>query len=960
MSLAPGTRLGPYDVTAKIGEGGMGEVYRAHDTKLNRDVALKVLPDSFLHDADRLARFQREAHVLASLNHPNIAAIYGLEEAPSSSGQAGTRALVMELVEGEDLSQRIARGQIPLHEALPIAKQIAEALEAAHEQGIIHRDLKPANIKVKSDGTVKVLDFGLAKSASSAAEAAPYAQGSAGQDSVGRDFPGSPKPFGEGGSRAELSQSPTITTPAMTQVGMLLGTAAYMSPEQAKGRPADKRSDVWAFACVLYEMLTGERAFADDDVSETLASVLKSDPDWTRIPLDVPPAIRTLIQRCLVKDRRQRVSDISAAKFILSELSHISTPPTSATTSAAVVMPRTRWQGLLPVVAAAGVTAIIVGAGGWALRPVSRPLTVAQFSFALPDGQVLSATRQAVAISPDGTRIAYAANSRIYLRSIGELEPHAIPGTESTTVVGLLNPMFAPDGQSVAFFSQGEGSSTSLTSILLKRIPIIGGAASVIGTMESHFGASWSPEGILIGQIGGILRVSPTGGARELVVRVPPDERVYGPQMLPGGRTVLFTVGKNVIFNVDGWDKAQVVAQSLADGTRKTLIDGGSDGRYLPSGHVVYTVGGTMFAAPFDVQSLTITGAPVPVVVGVRRTIGRGTPARHLAFSETGTLVYVPGPATTSSGTASLILGDGRGGSELLKIPPGEYSHPRVSPNGSVLAVARITGQESDIWTYDLSGSTEIRRLTFGGNSRFPVWSGDGQRVTFQSAREGDRAIFWQSADGTSAAERLTKPAQGEEHRPEAWSRDGARLLFSVVKDAKFALWVLTLNDMKTDPFGGVQSAEPLGASFSPDGRWVVYASTSVPGGTLSPNRGIFVQPFPATGQMHQAPKKFIDFHPVWGSDGMGILYVPGASRDTVLVPITTHPTVAFGTPADLPRGPRPELLSGDVRGYDILPDGRFVSLSHASGEGSASASSNEIRVVLNWTEELTRLVPAK
>ncbi len=328
--------------------------------------------------------------------------------------------------------------------------------------------------------------------------------------------------------------------------------------------------------------------------------------------------------------------------------------------------------------------------------------------------------------------------------------------------------------------------------------------------METPLGASWSPEGILIGQAGGIIRVSPTGGATELIAKVDPEERAYGPQMLPGGGTVLFTVGKNVSISTDGWDKAQVVAQSLTDGTRKILIDNGSDGRYLPSGHLLYAASGTMFAAPFDVESLTVTGT-------ARASCRGRTPARLDVLpppgiwhsQRTGTLVYVPGPATTSSTVASLVLGDSRGDSAPLKIPAGEFAHPRVSPDGSVLAVMRSSGKESDIAIYDLSGKAEIRRLTFDGSSRFPVWSGDGRRVTFQSAHDSDRAIFWQPADGTGTAERLTKPAQGEEHRPDSWSRDGKHLLFSVVKDANFALWVLTLDSRKAEPFGGVQSGEP-------------------------------------------------------------------------------------------------------------------------------------------------------
>ena len=662
MSLAPGTRFGSHEVVAQIGVGGMGEVHRARDLKLNREVALKVLPDSFVNDPDRLARFQREAHVLASLNHPNIAAIYGVEES------SGVRALVMELVEGPTLAERIAEGSIPIDEATGIAAQIAEALGAAHDQGVVHRDLKPANIKVKPDGTVKVLDFGLAKAVEPA--------GSRSSDAV--------------------SQSPTITTPAMTQIGVLLGTAAYMSPEQAKGRPADKRSDVWAFGCVFYEMLTGTRAFAEEDISETLAAVLKSEPDWTRIPSDVPQAIRTLIQRCLVKDRRQRVADISAAKFVLCELGSLGTRPATANVAAA---PRSRWQRVLPPLAAAAVTAVIVGAGAWALWPASPPHAVARFSFPLPERVVLAGTRQALAISRDGTQMVYAADSRIYRRSIDELEPHAIPGTESTSAGGLLNPMFSPDGQYIGFFPQGDGTTGPQTNIVLRRIPIAGGAASTIATMAPTFGASWSPEGIVIGQEDGILRVSPANGAMQQIVRIAPDERIYGPRLLPGGRTVIFTLGKTAAIAVDGWEKAQVVAQSLTDSARKVLIDGGSDAQYLPSGHLLYGVSGTMFVAPFDAETVTITGAAVPVIVGVRRATGRFYPARHLAVSETGTLMYVPGPATTLN-AAALVVGDSRVPPELLKIPLGEYAHPRVSPDGRMVAVARGTGQESDIATY--------------------------------------------------------------------------------------------------------------------------------------------------------------------------------------------------------------------------------------------------------------------
>jgi serine/threonine-protein kinase len=924
MSLTPGTRFGSYEVAAQIGVGGMGEVHRARDIKLGRDVALKVLPDSFANDPDRLARFQREAHMLASLNHPNIAAIYGVEDV------AGTRALVMELVEGPTLADLIsgaAPRALEVDDALQIAVQIAEALGAAHDQGIVHRDLKPANIKVKPDGTVKVLDFGLAKAVEPDRSAAPSFSSA---------------------NPAVLSQSPTITTPAMTQIGVLLGTAAYMSPEQAKGRPADKRSDVWAFGCVLYEMLTGTRAFAEDDISETLAAILKSEPDWTRIPADVPHAIRTLIQRCLVKDRRQRVADISAATFVLCELSNLGTRPATANVAAP---PRARWRRLWPALAAAAAAAAIVGATMWMLRPVPRALLTSRFTFGLPAGEGLTGTgRNLMTISRDGALIAYAANSRVYLRPIGDVVARAIPGTDSP-LIGALTPLISPDGQSIAFFSAGEGGS--LAASMLKRVAVNGGAVSPLASLDVPLGASWGPDGILVGQAGkGIVRVPETGGVPEIVVNVAPEDRAYGPQMLPDGQTLLYTIAKN--FAENGWDKAQIVAHSFKDRSQRVVIERGADARYLTSGHLMYSVAGTVFAAPLDIETLQLTGPVVPVVVGVRRTAGRATPATHLAVSETGTLVYLPGPATDAAGLRNIVLE-----STPLKVPSAEYEHPRVSPDG-VLAVEKKTGPEREIHVYDLSEQTEMRRLTFGGNNRFPVWSGNGRRVAFQSSRDGDRAIFSQSSDGVGGAERLTKPELGEEHRPESWSRDGAHLLFSIFKDAKFSLWVLTLDSKKAQPFGNVRSNEPLSATFSPDGRWVAYTVNDGMGGMLSPNRGVHVQPFPATGERHQVPRRVLDFHSLWAPDSKSIFYVPSAARATVSVPITTRPSVTFGTPVELPRAPRPSLLSPDVRGYDVLRDGRFIAVVPASDDASGSPGGSEFRVVLNWFEELRRLAPVK
>jgi dipeptidyl aminopeptidase/acylaminoacyl peptidase len=601
---------------------------------------------------------------------------------------------------------------------------------------------------------------------------------------------------------------------------------------------------------------------------------------------------------------------------------------------------------LIPVLAASVVTAIVAGAAAWALRPSPPAPVVTQFDFRLPEGQAFSGvSRQNVAISSDGTKITYLANGRLYVRSLGELEPKAVAGVESDPT--LLNPIFAPDGESIVFFSQS----------VLKRIPVSGGTPSTIAMLGvTPFGISWSADGILVGQgPGGVVRVPVAGGVAEQLVSVATDEWAYGPQMLPGGRVLTYTLAKGS--DDERWDKAQIIAHSLADGTKRVLIEGGSDARYLPTGHLVYSVSGTTFAVPFDAESLMVTGTPVPVMVGVRRPTGLATGAAQLSVSTNGTLAYVPGP-TSPSATRNVLIGDGSSEPVALKIPPALYVHPRASPDGKTIAVGRINGQESDIWTYDLSGATEIRRLTFGGNNRFPVWSSDSRRITYQSARDGDRGIFWQNADGTGTAERLTTAAAGEEHVPESWSRDGTRLLFAVVQGASRALWVLAIDDRKSQPFGSVQSRESFSASFSPDGQWVAYAFTDRTGGLTSANRGVFVEPFPPTGEKHQVPKLAVDFHPVWAPDGKRIFFVPAAARPMASVPIVTSPSIAFGTAAELPGVPRPGFLSTDLRGYDVLRDGRVISST--ASDAAATTLRPEVRVVLNWFEELKRLARSK
>jgi serine/threonine-protein kinase len=905
VALAPGTRLGPYEITAQIGVGGMGEVYRATDTNLKRAVAIKVLPETVAADAERLARFQREAEVLASLSHPNIAIIHGLEKSDGVTG------LVMELVEGPTLADRITPDPIPLEDALPIARQIAEALETAHDQGIIHRDLKPANIKVRPDGTVKVLDFGLAKALEPVSV-------------VGGD----------------VTASPTITSPAITRMGLILGTAAYMSPEQAKGREADKRSDIWAFGAVLYEMLTGKRAFHGEDMSDTLASVLKSDPDWTLLPAGLSPAVRTLVEKCLVKDRRTRIADISVAKFLLAEQANLHT---TTFHQDADRRPRTFWRRTTPVTAAILLTSAITGGAVWYLRPApSRPVT--QFSIAAATGTAFS-TGQPVAISPDGLRIAYAANQQLYLRSLSELESRPISGILGLGSI-LRFPVFSPDGRRLAFWSQVDGT--------LRTIAVTGGTSVVLCEVSPFpIGLSWDGEWILFANRSGVSRVSANGGKPEILMTTREGEIASNPRMLPGRRAVLFTLATGSVADLDRWDSAEIVVQDLDSGKRSTLVRGGSDARYVPTGHLLYAVGGTVQAVPFDLKRLEVTGGPVPAILGVmRHTVQRfstltTTGSAYYSFSDTGSLAYVPGPTSIMS-LKSVALIDRDGRAKALGLPLGDYGFPRVSPDGTRVAYGTDNGKQADIWVYDISGQTAARRLTFGGANRFPVWSADGKRVAFQSDREGDRGIFWQPVDD-GMAERLTKPEDKEvSHFPDSFSPDGRLLSFTVRKGLTSRLWILSLTDKKTSAFSG--SSTSVGRSaFSPDGRWLAYQSNEA--GTA----GVLVEPYPPTGTIHQVARRAAatPHHPFWSREGTELFYLPGPNAFAA-VRVTTQS--GFATSNAVITMPRGEFLEGGpeaVRNIDALPDGRFIGIIDAE----RALPGSEIHVVLNWFDELKRLM---
>jgi eukaryotic-like serine/threonine-protein kinase len=904
--LAPGARLGVYEIVARIGDGGMGEVYRARDTKLNRDVAIKVLPASLTNDPDRLARFSREAQVLASLNHPNIAAIHHVEE--TSDGPA----LVMELVEGETLADRIARGPIPLEEALPIAKQIAEALEAAHEQGIIHRDLKPANIKVRPDGTVKVLDFGLAKLAETSSS-----------------------------RTSDISLSPTITSPAMmTGVGVLLGTAAYMSPEQAKGKPADKRSDIWAFGCVLFEILTGRRAFDGETTTEVLARVLERDPDLNRLPPTVSANVVRLLRRCLERDPRRRLRDIGDVRFELEEpdvgsealvIGRLSAPASGV-----------RALGQRPLILGLGMLfgAAIAGAAIWLLSPAPSGdiRNVATFTIALPRDQGFTGTlRHVVALSPRGTHLVYVANNGLYLRAINQLTAAPIQGTSAAP--GSVDPFFSPDGQWIGFWQNGE----------LKKVAITGGSpVKLCDVPEGTSGASWSADDTIVfgrggGGISGIWRVSSQGGPPERLVTVDEKraEAAYGPQLLPGGREVLFTLGS--FLGGGGWNDAQIVVQSLDSGERKVFVKGGRDARYLETGHLVYARSGALLAVPFDLARLEVRGGPVPLIEGVRDAgVTTGSGATHFSLSGDGTLVYVPGNPEQET-QRKLVWVDRAGAEQPLTAPARAYDFPQLSPDGQRVAV-EIGPQ---VWLVDLSRDT-LTRFTFEGpTNETPHWTPDGKRIVFSSSKEGPRNLFSQLADGSGGLERLTTSEQL--HIPTSLSPDGQLLVFhESATGSQRNISVLRLSDHKVQPFLRTPFNEG-GTRFSPDGRWLAYVSNE------SGRPEIYVQPYPGPGGKWQVSTEG-GTEPAWNRNGRELFYRSGNKMMTVET--TTEPSFTVGKPrmlfeAEYLAAAFPQLGSD----YDVSADGkRFLMVK----EIERAQSTAEVTVVLNWLDELKRRVPTK
>ena len=888
-----GTSIGSYEILAKLGAGGMGEVYRARDSKLHRDVAIKVLPEVFALDPERLARFEREAQVLAALNHPNIAHIYGVEH----------RALVMELVDGEDLAERIARGALPIDEALAIAKQIAEALEAAHEGGIIHRDLKPANVKLRGDGVVKVLDFGLAKAADAA---------------------------GSMGGERELMNSPTFTSPAvMTRMGVILGTAAYMSPEQARGKSADRRSDMWAFGVVLYEMLTGRLAFDGETVTDVLAAIVTREPDWGALPSTTPPGIRRLLQRCLVRDPRRRLADAGEARYQIEEAlaspaAAIEPPPSSSAPRGRVFALIAPW---VVVVLLAFVAAVL-----WWRRPPAGEQPLHYTVEAPPKASINLASRPAIALSPDGRQLAFVATidgiTRLYLRSQNEFDARPLDGTE-----GASEPVFSPDGRWIAFYANN----------VLSKISTDGGPVEALARVNDPRGLSWdSPDVITYSPeaTGMVFQLDARGGTPKAVTtRKAQDERTHRwPQALPGNNAVIFTVG--AVTSPDNYDAATIEAVALATGERRVLVRGAAMARYFPPGHLLYARGHSIFGVRFDAERLAVEGAPVLLLQGVAGDSTTG--ATDFTFSNSGTFAYFPG--TTEGTQHRLVWASREGAMEQIPLAPGDFFDVRVSPDGSRVALQSVAGGGSDIWVYDFAKKT-FTRLTFGGQNRTPVWSHDGSM------------IYYVSLDPMGYTSRIMRRLADGSRDAEALASVKLRIfLKNVSADGQTALIDYSTNAGKTDvgtvPLGGDRPLTPIAssefdeycASLSPDGRWVAYQSDD------SSRAEIFVRAATGGGGRWQVSSEGGE-EPHWSPSGDELYF----RNDTLFMAarIPPGPVFQYSQPRVLFDGVF-NLRAESGVSYDVDPKGnRFVMIRLAGQDISTSS----VRVIRNWSAEFARLM---
>jgi Tol biopolymer transport system component len=888
VALTAGTRLGPYEITAQIGVGGMGEVWSATDTNLGRQVAIKILPDAFAHDPDRLARFEREAKTLASLNHPNIAIIYGLEKAD------GIRALVMELVEGPTLADRIGQGPIPIDEALPIAKQIAEALEAAHEQGIIHRDLKPANIKLREDGTVKVLDFGLAKAMEPAGVISP-----------------------------SQTMSPTITAPAMTQMGIILGTASYMSPEQARGQSVDKRTDIWAFGCVLYEMVTRRAAFGGDTVSETLARVLEREPEWARVPAATPPGVHRLLRRCLEKISKRRLRDIGDARLELQEA--IDGAPDLASMSQSG-RPGTRLRWI------AATTLVLGFLGGMAWQSITRPAAllpqdVVRFTVPLSPGELFAvdgAYPPSLAISADGRQIAYLARGpdgdRVFLRRGSESAAVPLDGTE-----GAVGPFFSPDGQWIGFASGG----------ILRKVPVAGGAPQHIARAPNLAGAIWLTDDTIVYSPewrDALFVVSAHGGEpRRLTTlnRQANEIEHIAPHVLPDGTHLLTTVGTAMSLG-QGVTSQHIEVVNLVTGQRRRLVEGRNP-FYVATAHLVFARGDTLFAAPFDSRRLELTGPPVRILEGVQSS-GNDT---QFALNRDGTLVYIP--SASVSDDRALVRVDRGGRRRAFSDYRGLLSHPRISPDGKYVVVQ----ERRNFWIYDVSRGTRTRLRAQGSR---PIWMPEGRSILFNDQGQ----LYAAPIDDSAEPQLVLAPERGLAFSL-AWSRDGRALLYSNPvpgADRSRDVWILPTGGKPT-PFL-TTSKDERAAMFSPDGRWVVYAEKEV-----GREEEVYVQPYPGAGG-RVIVSQGGGIEPVWSPTGREIFYRSVDGRRMIAVDVHTQPSFSVGTPRVLFEGAYP-LAASYWSDYDVFRGGKEFLMVAAD-----DAAPSELHVVINWITEMAQRLAAR
>jgi serine/threonine-protein kinase len=876
----------------------MGEVYRATDTMLKRQVAIKVLPAALAADAERLARFQREAEVLASLNHPNIAHLYGIEEGPGEGGHQ-VRALVMELVEGPTLAERIAQGPMPVVDALPIARQIVEALEAAHERGIIHRDLKPANVKITAQGRVKVLDFGLAKAAAPAETGVPP---------------------------STLSQSPTLTSPAVTAYGVILGTAAYMSPEQARGRAVDARSDIWAFGAVLYEMLTGTRAFVGADVSEMLAAVLRDDPDWSRLPADLPPAIRVFLKQCLRRDPAARLHHIADMRLALDGAFDQSVDAAGRGYPAEAGLHVYRW-----LAAAATVVALsAIGTAVWLTRGGEAPSRqVRRFPITLPQpDQLPGGVGSLLALSPDGQTLVYLAqiDDRFQLvrRRLDQVDSTPIAGTEGANA----HQFFSPDGRWIGFY----------TGSRVMKMPVAGGRPVLLATLTSGEarGASWTDDTIVLGRRnGGLVRLPAAGGEPQTILKPDDDREYWYPQVLPGRRAILFTA------SMPAADAGDVLVFDPDTNTRRTVLSDAVAGHYVSTGHLVFVRGGDLWAIRFDLDRLQAVGEPVVVQPDIRVEAGG---AVQIAISGDGSMAYLPRNLTPAA--LSLVWIDRRGQEEpVVAAGNRNFESPRISPDGRRVAVAIREGNP-DVWIYDVQAATLSRLTIDAGEDETPAWSHDSGRLVFAATRGDKRLTLQRAVDGSNDETPVTASG-GFHHHVSSWSADGKTLAYDSREGqtGSWDVWVSPLGATTTGRAFLSTAATERGGVFSADGQWIAYESTE------TGRSEVYVQAYPDGGHKRQISNDG-GTEPVWSANGRELFYRSGERMMSAGI----GPAGSSAAPPQVLFEGVYERLPWGARNYDVSPDGqRFLMLkSRATGEAQ------RIVLVQHLNEELKRLLPAR